>query len=487
MLGKARVWLRERKERIAEKKAARAAEQVEHGHGRFFLLNVPAMATVLAAFVEVYWALLFCIEATGHLNGNFDMAAGSTSPLSFIWDFAFSGNLFVLLGLVAATAPIVMISMVWLPVQFAMRGFGRWRRGTLIAVGLLANAIVIISGTVVMNHNRQEQVRGDLAIEQQAGQNRAAIQAQIDAVNADLDRLTNRQINNEYAATAANVGAVAYQASYMSSEALARSPESRRDIIVRALGAAQQADALRAQRTDLIGQLAAAPTAAEVAPDVQDDVGAGLNAFAQQVNVWRPPLIAVACTLIGILGAWWTLAMLQGLNPRDVLRSGWADESHRIEDLREQEPVVTEPMKPPREAVFDADTGDEMVPVRATWRRKPKRKGVAEQVAIQPEAQPDEAGVTQDGGNRTASSPAGPITVNADGEATLAANPEPQPEAEQPAPAPAPAPEAEVEQSEAPPSDEAALAAIEALQADEPDEPDEREPETNPNRLIAAE
>src|SRR5690606_32918705 len=177
--------------------------------------------------------------------------------------------------------PIVMLSMVWLPVQFAMRGAGRWRRGTVIFVGLLANILVIVSGTVVMNYNRQDQVREALVVEQTAMQGRAAIQAQIDAVNADLERLSDRRINTEYAATAANVGADAYRAQYMSDEALQRSPPMRRDIIVRALGAAERADALRAERTELIRQLALAPTEAAVAANVEDNVGRELNTFAQ--------------------------------------------------------------------------------------------------------------------------------------------------------------------------------------------------------------
>ena len=59
--GKARVWLRERSERVAERKAAKRAQQ-RHGHeSRFWLLSIPATATLCAAFVEGYWAILFCI------------------------------------------------------------------------------------------------------------------------------------------------------------------------------------------------------------------------------------------------------------------------------------------------------------------------------------------------------------------------------------------------------------------------------------------
>lgn len=407
------VWNRERKERAEAKKATRAMNS-EHGHGRFFLLHVPAAATICAAIVEWYWALLFCIEATGHVDWNYETAFGNTGAASSIWNFAFSAHWPVLVGLVAATVPIVMLSMVWLPVQFAMRGSGRWRRGSVILCGILANILVIVSGTVVMNHNRQEQVREALVVEQTAVANRGAIQAQIDAVNGDLERLTDRRVNNEYAATAANVGAAAYRAQYMSPEALARSPEARRDIIVRALGAAERADALRAERTALFQQMAAAPTDAAVAANVEDNVGRELNTFAQYVEVWRPPFVAVICTLIGIFGAWWVIALMQGLNPRDVMRSGWADEGHRIEDLREEEPIVPQPMKPAREVVTDAETGEELVKVkpREYWR---KRKGKVQKLDIQPEIPPDETGVAIDGGKRTAVTIGGAMEVESAG------------------------------------------------------------------------
>lgn len=501
------AWNRERRERAAEKRAS--ALQSEHGHGRFFLLHVPATATICAAIVEWYWALLFCIEATGHIDWNYETAFGSQTSAQALWNFAFSAHWPVLAGLVCATVPIVMLSMVWLPVQFAMRGTGRWRRGTVILVGILANVLVIVSGTVVMNYNRQEQVREALVVQETAAANRGAIQAQIDAVSADLARLTDRRINNEYAATAANVGAEAYRAQYMSEEALRRSPEQRRDIIVRALGAAERADALRAERTALFQQLAQAPTEAAVAANVEDTVGRELNAFAQYVEVWRPPFVALICTLIGIFGAWWVLALMQGLNPRDVLRSGWADEAHRIEDLREQEAVTPQPMDKPREAVFDAETGEELVPVKATWRRKPKRKGKAEQVEIAPEIPPDETGVAHDGGGRMASEPRHvPDLPSPEDDA---ANREPDAQAEQ---------AQETEQGEAVQShdgdavdvhseitlsDEETLA-LEALDSEgeedqqseeialpegegvmlQSEEP-EREPETDPSKLIAAE
>lgn len=402
------VWLRERKEKAEAKRALHAAASSEHGHGRFFLLHVPATATIFAAIVEIYWAFLFCIEATGHLLLDFSTAVGSDAPASGAWHFAFTVNsLAVLIGLACATVPIVMISMVWLPVQFTMRGTGRWRRGTMIFCGLLANILVIVSGTVVMNGNRQEQVREGAVVEQTAAQGRAAIDARLAFEQEQLRLALNN--SNPYLNQAANVGAEEWERSYVAQARATNDP--RLPQLERALGAARAADQRRANIERLTIERATAAPEAATATVVEDDAGRALNDFSTAVQVWRPPFVAFICTLVGIFGSWWVLALMQGLNPKDVMRSGWADEAHRIEDLREQEPIVPQPMKPAREVVTDAETGEELVKVKPKeyWRRK---KGKAQKYEVQPEPLPDETGVEYDGGQRTASVTIGGLMAN---------------------------------------------------------------------------
>lgn len=493
-------WNRFREAR-ARLKTENAALHSHHGHGRFFLLHIPTLATICAAIVEVYWAILFCIEATGSIDWNYETAAGTAdreaaqaqitaaadnaratidtlaasvdatpeqlnaaandaqqaaqalaaavsengitpaytqayaelvaavdaaqpadvaaaaeaarsavdatattaatnAPLlnPDIWNFAFSTHWPVFVGLVCATIPIVMLSMVWLPVQFAMRGAGRWRRGTVILCGLLANVLVIVSGTVVMNYNRQDQVREALVVEQTADANRVMLAASVEDLRAELDTLMNHR--STYVATAASVGATAYERDYVAQARATNDP--RLPLLERALGSARRADELRQQIQAARAAVATAAPAAASASNVEDTVGRELNTFAQYVEVWRPPFVAVICTLIGIFGAWWVLALIQGINPKDVLRSGWADEGHRIEDLREQEPVAAQPMRPTREVVTDAETGEELIRItpKPHWR---KQKGRKQKVEVAPDVLPDETGVAYDGGGRIGS------------------------------------------------------------------------------------
>jgi len=394
VLGQAKVWLRERGERVAERKAAKRAQQ-RHGHeSRFWLLSIPATATLCAAFVEVYWAILFCIQATGRLDNDWAVAFGTGQAASGAWHFAFDiRSVPVLIGLIAATVPIVMWSMVWLPVQMKARGTGRWRRTTMIVAGLLANALVIVSGTVVMNSNRQEQVRAGQVVEQQAGQGRAQLQTQIDGITADLNTMFNNR--NAYMAQAASVGAARWQSTYIAQARATR--DERLPMIERALGAAQAADDARARRDALRAQLAAAPTQAAVAAHVEDHAGVGLDTFATYANVYRPPFVALICTIIGIFGTWWWVGLSEAMSRHNISLSGWAPEDHRIEDLRAEEPIAAEPMKPATGKVYDAESGEELVKVKPHWRKL--KKGKPQKVDIQPDIPPDETGAENDGGD----------------------------------------------------------------------------------------
>ena len=408
----AQMW-RTHRERVAEKKAAKLAEShiaasQLHGHTtRFFLLHLPATATILAAFVEVYWAILFCIEATGRVDSNLDYSAGTATATAFSWDFAFAAHVPVLLGLMAATVPIIIYSMVWLPMQFALRGSGLWKRGTLIAVGLAANLLVIVSGTVVMNSNRQDHVREALVTEQRGDAGRAALVARHAAIKARWDTLTEGTTLQAQAARAGVAGWDAYIATARQQAAAGTISAARLALIERARGSAVAAEAYQHQMDDMTGQIAAAAPAAATAAHVEDTTGAPLDQFAQQVGVWRPVFVAIICSAIGVLSSWWVLAMLEGMNPRDVLRSGWADEAHRIEDKRDEPKGEVQPMVPPRQRrkVYNAETGEEETFVQGHFRKTGKKKKRAdgtmaeEMEYVPPRPEDEKAAVAVDGGD----------------------------------------------------------------------------------------
>ena len=135
---------------------------------------------------------------------------------------------------------------------------------------------------------------------------------------------------------------------------------------------------------------------------------AGVTTFIEDI---RKPFTSILGELLAMsafpmaLAAWATRR-----KRRDVEGSGWAPEELRIEDKRDEAAVTPQPMKPPREVVTDAETGEELVKVkpREYWR---KRKGQKQKLAIEPEIPPDEKGVSQDGGSRIAMTAAGPMEL----------------------------------------------------------------------------
>ena len=436
IMDQARVMWRESRERAAERKAARAAAAVSHHDSRFWLLSVPALATILAAIVEWYWAILFCIEATGRLEWNWETAAGNSPGAESVnlWDFSFSAHIPVLFGLMCATAPIIMWSMVWLPVQFKARGSGRVRRGSMIATGILANILVIVSGTVVMNYNRQDQVRASLVVEQSADASRAAIGARLQVAQAELARITDPSMTTNEA-RAARAGVAGWQTYIRESRSDASVPAADRQRIVRAMGSAEAADALRQRIEDLTVQQATAEPAAATAAVVQDDVGAGMNTFAQYAGVYRPPFVALLCTLVGIFGVWWWIALKERLDAGMPIarsdgvfiedHSGEAKAQPAEQDARDVAEAMVAAGADPRFAadmardaakrdtkkkrVFNPETGQWEVYVqpKGHWRPTGKKQknpdgSVTEEIARETLDLPDETGVP-DGGARAGS------------------------------------------------------------------------------------
>jgi hypothetical protein len=167
---------------------------------------------------------------------------------------------------------------------------------------------------------------------------------------------------------------------------------SRLALIERAAGSATHQVNLHNQILAMTGQIAAAAPAAATAAHVQDDVGAGMDQFSQLVQVYRPPGVAMICTIIGILGAFWWIAVAERFMTERAARI--EDAKHILEDKRAEDAIAAEPMKAPREEVFDALTGERLAHVKPHWRKMKPKKGKPTQVDLPPsQMPPDEVGV----------------------------------------------------------------------------------------------
>lgn len=295
-----------------------------------WLIKALSLATLCAAAVEIYWMVVFCIEATGGVQIDFD--SGSKDHL---WQLAFSARIVVLLGLIVASTVIVIWSMIWLPLQMEARGTGPWRRGSMIAWGVLANIVVCFGGTTVMNSNRQEQVRSGVVREEAAAQGVEAIRARLSVAQGDLDKLTAPNIAT-YQAQAARDGAAAW-ARRVQIAAGMTPPDPQLAMLQKAQASAEKADALHKHIEDLQVEIATAAPAAATAAHVTDTDGATLDGIIRQGMVWRPPVIALCCTLIGIFGAFWRAAFIQ----REIVDTAVHAAPLMIANHMQEKPVYT--------------------------------------------------------------------------------------------------------------------------------------------------
>lgn len=349
-----------------------------------------------------------------------------------------------------------------------------------------AVSLVVISGSfAVQGRTLMERDRDSTVAVEQVQQGRAALEAQIEGKRQELaDMMNNR---NAYLAQAASVGAVEWERSYIAQARTTNDP--RLPMLERALGAARSADNLRAEISALRQQLATSPTVASVQGEVVTERTDWIAATLGWLEGVRAIIFSLVMDIVALIMPSIALRLEQKRNRQLGLvnspeTSGWAPEGLRIPDLRAQAKPEPQPMEPYKEQVFDAETGEELVHRKATWAKKPKKKGKAERVEINPEIPPDEKGIDADGGGR--------IAVGADGTDGVMIEEPPPPPAE---PAPEAAPEVVPDLTDA--EMEALAAELEAEPPVDPvdtpqnetdgEKPEEkRQAETNPARMIEA-
>lgn len=278
-----------------------------------------------------------------------------------------------------------------------------WPKCWALVIALSVSLVVIAGTFSVQGDTLMERDRESAVAVEAVQQGRAATEARIAAITAELSEMMNNR--NAYLAQAASVGAAEWERSYI---AQARATnDARLPMIERALGAARAADNLRAERQRLQGELAAAPTIASVQGEVVTERTSWIADTLGWLEGVRAILLSLVMDVVALMMPWIALRLEQARNRQmgGVETSGWAPEGLRIEDLRDQPNVTPQPMDPPRETVHDADTGEELVRVqpkmREYFRRKGKpKKGQPQRVELTPDLAPDERGAKVDGGQR---------------------------------------------------------------------------------------
>lgn len=426
------------------------------------------------------------------------------------------GYIFVVIGVpyVAKIAIPILVSLTW------RENF--WPK-TIALVQTILVSVVLITGTATVGSNAIiESERSAAVAVEEVQQSRTGIQNQIERRRAELQTMMDNR--NAYLAQAASVGAAEWQRSYIDATP-ANDPQ--RDRIVRALGAARAADAVRANIAQLEAQLDGMQTTAAVSSEVVTARTQTLNGVMDFLNTFWVMFLAVVMDFACLFMPWIAMRLEQKRNHQlglvnSVDASGWAPEGLRIEDLRAQEPIAKNPVKVETQVrATNAETGEEEVLIKPKpyWRKA--KRGVQTPVEVAPEIPPDETGVAQDGGNRIAMTVGGPVDMDAPSVAPAVSTPQnPSPDVppldaaigvdarpEQAANVvheedenqdhDPPVTDTEVQNEPLPELSAEELQAIEQAEAEtdhaddqhgvEQDDAEARKPETNPARMIAAE
>jgi len=402
------TWFRERVVRLASTEPDPPGVTVPA-----WLVRAAKCASWVAMAVLVYFLWLYTLDIARDRAGALQLSRVGTwtsdTPLSVWFPYVVGfGVLAFGIPYVAKIAIPTFMSLDWRSQA--------WPKAWALLIAL-AVSVVIITGTFsVQGETLMERDRDSAVAVATVHESRQRLLNRVQDIDARLAQMRDRTRNNEYAATAANVGAVAYRRSYMSEEALARSPAARRDIIVRALGAAEAADALEAERRELRDQIAAAPVEASVARRVETERTSWIGATLDWVQGVRAILLALVMDVVCLMMPWIALRLEQTRN----LQMGLTNTSERpidpartLSDLRDEPGYAFRRARDAselgsQEIMIDAETGDRITEVRP-HRRRIKKQGktrkLAEVMFDAKTALADEVGKQMPSDERVASRP----------------------------------------------------------------------------------
>lgn len=434
---KAGVWLRERREKAEERKAAKRIDPpgvtvpewlVRAAHFAGWIAYAALMYFLWERVLDVSRAQHSALEVT-HFGIWSNLNLAIFFPLIV-------GYVFVVIGVpyVAKIAIPILVSLSWRD--------NFWPKLTALVITLLVS-VVLITGTATVGSNAIiESERGAAVAVEQVEQSRAVLQSRIAAADAELARLQNHP--NTYFAIAASMTPETYRRTYI--EARRDDPQYTR--FLSALGASEDAAALRQRISELRDQMAASQTTAAVSSEVITDRTQTLNSVMDFLNTFWVLMLAVVMDLACLFMPWIALRLEQQRNRQMGMAGGIPQHPWMLTDQHESTRANRDPQRraardvaeamvaggaAPRfaadmaraaanagftqEELRDAHTkeiivdkdGDLAIKVKEHT-RKLKKEGKAVrmsepvQITIPPgPTPPDETGVETDGGGRQAS------------------------------------------------------------------------------------
>lgn len=393
------VWKRERAEKAEERRA-----RMVPGAAPFVWCLFITFVGIFTLLGSTWLFTVFIAGSVGHLDWFSDYQATEGGVSRWVWNFEAAIHWLPAIGLWAMCLGIGIFNACWIELRKHFSGaFRNWITG----LGLATALFMVAGGVAMQQRGTDARTRDEAAAVGAAQAGVAALDAELVALERRWETLCAPNLTT-WQAQACRSGETAWQDRIEIARQQYRENDPQYMIIARAIADAREGDRMQARLAELRGQRAAASVQTVQAETATVRADGWMASLATLLEDLRKPIASILGELLAMSAFSMALNAWASRRPYSVPSgvSGWADEAHQIEDMTAQDAPKPQPMKPAREVVTDAETGEELVKItpRPHWR---KRKGKPQKVETEVVALPDEVGVVQDGGNR--------IAVGADG------------------------------------------------------------------------
>lgn len=319
---KAAVWWRERKDKAEERKAAHA--EPPGVTIPLSLVRSAKLAAWMAYFSLVYFLWLYTLDIARDRAASLHL----THVGAWIGEIQFFFPYIVGFAIVAIGIPYV--AKIAIPTFMSLSWRGNfWPKLWALFIAVAVSLVVIAGTFTVQGDTILERDREGAVAVAQVEQANATLAGQIAAKEAELRSMMEN--SNAYLAQAASVGAAEWQRSYIDQT---RADDPQRDRIVRALGAARAADAIRAELVSLRASAAGATTSAAVATRVSTGTTDWIATTLGWLEGARAMLLSFVMDIVCLIMPWIALRLEQARNRQVGMAEGIAPHPWMIQDLR---------------------------------------------------------------------------------------------------------------------------------------------------------
>lgn len=295
-----RVYLRERKERAEEKKAAKETAPPVHGAPLAWCILL-TLVGVAALSGSTWMLLIFIAGSVGHIDWYWNYAADQTGVTANAWRYESEIHLLVAIGLFLFCLAIAIFNATWLEARKHLFGV---IKNVVTCIGVAVGLFMISGAIVVQQRGTDARARDEVTAAQTA---QVGVAEQQGRLAYAQQRLREMRANpNAYMAQAASVGAAEWEHTYIAQARATNDP--RLPMIERALGAARAADAQEAEIARLTAQVAGAQVQTVQAEAVTVRAQGFMAPVVSVLEDARKPITAVLGELLALTAFGFALA-----------------------------------------------------------------------------------------------------------------------------------------------------------------------------------